>query len=134
LRQVLRRLHKCLPGYLRPTYCYRPTSLVCRLVCHSREPCKNRRTDRDALWVVGSAGLNDRTGGADPPWEFGMGNFEGEGTAHCKVQGMPSMFGVDAAFRQITLTTCSYRKPSKVQNCAMRKKREISNLAEAQSA
>jgi len=25
-------------------------------VCHSREPCKNRWTDRDAVWVVDSGG------------------------------------------------------------------------------
>jgi len=26
-------------------------------VCHSREPCKNGWTDRDALWAVDSLGL-----------------------------------------------------------------------------
>ena len=34
------------------------------------------------------------------------GNFEGGKGAHCKVQGTPFMCGGDAAFCQITLTTC----------------------------
>jgi len=29
---------------------------VCRSVCHDREPCKNGRTDQDAVWVVDSGG------------------------------------------------------------------------------
>jgi len=30
--------------------CYRPSSVVCRSVCHSSEPCKNGWNDRDAVW------------------------------------------------------------------------------------
>ena len=42
-------------------------------------------------------------GGPDPPWEGDT--FEGgERAAHCKVWGLPSMFGGDVAFCQITLT------------------------------
>ena len=29
---------------------------VCLSVCHDREPCKNRRTDRDTVWVENSGG------------------------------------------------------------------------------
>jgi len=42
--------------------------------------------------------------GPDPPMR--RGNFEGEGTARCKVYGIPSMRCGDAAFCQITLSTC----------------------------
>ena len=34
------------------------------------------------------------------------GSFEGEEAAHCEVQRLPSMCVSDAAFCQITLTTC----------------------------
>jgi len=30
-----------------------------RSVCHSREPCRNRWTDRDDVWVVDSGGPNE---------------------------------------------------------------------------
>jgi len=30
--------------------------LVDLLVCHDREPCKNRRIDRDAAWIMDSSG------------------------------------------------------------------------------
>jgi len=47
-------------AYVDAAYCYRPSSVVCRSVglsvCHSSEPCKNGRTNRDAIWVVGSDG------------------------------------------------------------------------------
>ena len=38
-------------------------------VCHSREPCKNDRTDRDADWVVGLRELKELCirWGPDPP-------------------------------------------------------------------
>jgi len=42
--------------YVDAAYCYRPSSVVCRSVCHISEPCKNGCTDRDAVWVVGSNG------------------------------------------------------------------------------
>ena len=29
---------------------------VCQSVCHDREPCKNGRTDRDAVWGMDSGG------------------------------------------------------------------------------
>jgi len=40
-----------------------------------------------------------------PHWK---GQFWGEWAAHCKVQGLLSMCDGDAAFCQITLTTCYY--------------------------
>jgi len=44
--------------YVDAAYCCRPISVIClsvRLsVCHDREPCRNRSTDRDAVWVVDS--------------------------------------------------------------------------------
>jgi len=27
--------------YVDAAYCYRPSTMVCQSVCHSREPCKN---------------------------------------------------------------------------------------------
>jgi len=36
--------------------CYRRSSVVCLSVCHSSEPCKNRRTDWDVVWDVDSGG------------------------------------------------------------------------------
>ena len=39
--------HLLLLGRIAPTtyvdaaYCYRPSSVVCRLICHTSEPCKN---------------------------------------------------------------------------------------------
>jgi len=38
----------------------------------------------------------------------GKGQFEGEWAVHCKVQGIPPMCVGDAAFCQITLTTCLF--------------------------
>jgi len=37
-------------------YCYRLSREVCRSVCHDREPCRNRWTDRDVVWDVDSGG------------------------------------------------------------------------------
>jgi len=47
--------------YVDAAYCYRPSSVVCRSVYHSSEPCKNGSTDRDAIWVEDS-------GGSKEPW------------------------------------------------------------------
>ena len=38
-------------AYVDAAYCYRPSSVVCRSVCHTSEPCKNGCTDRDAVWI-----------------------------------------------------------------------------------
>ena len=42
--------------YVDVAYCYRPSSVVCRSVCHTSEPCKNGRTDRDTVLVEDSDG------------------------------------------------------------------------------
>jgi len=43
--------------YVDAVYCYWPSSVVCRSFCHTSEPCKNGRTDPDAIWVEDSGGL-----------------------------------------------------------------------------
>jgi len=50
--------YKFLTVYVRidAVYCYRPSSTVCRSVCHNSEPCRNGRTDQDAVCVVDSGG------------------------------------------------------------------------------
>jgi len=35
--------------YVDAAYCYRPSGVVCRSVCHTSEPCKNSCTNRDAV-------------------------------------------------------------------------------------
>ena len=55
------------------------------LVCHTAEPCKNGRTDRDIVWIVGSDGptRNHVLDGVQiTPLE---GAALGERGAHCKV-------------------------------------------------
>jgi len=53
-------------------------------VCHDREPCKNCRTDRDAVWVVDSGGPKEQSidvldEGPDPPMNGELGEGEGGG-------------------------------------------------------
>ena len=57
--------------YLDAAYCYRPTSVVCRSVCHTSEPCRNGWTDRDAVRDEDSGGPREPCirWGPDPPWE-----------------------------------------------------------------
>jgi len=43
-----------------------------------------------------------------PDPSMGMGNVEGEGVAHCKVYGILTTCGSDAAFCQITVITCCF--------------------------
>jgi len=52
-------------------YFFRPSSMVCRSVCNTSEPCKDGCTDRDAVWVKGSGGPKEPCirWGPDPPWE-----------------------------------------------------------------
>jgi len=49
-------------------YCFRPSSVICRSVCHSSEPCKNGWTDSDAVSVEDST---------KEPWEGAI--LKGEG-------------------------------------------------------
>jgi len=64
--------------YVDAAYSYRLSSVVCRSVCHSSEPCKNGCTDRAAFWIedLGGPGNHVLDGGPDPP--MGRGKFFGE--------------------------------------------------------
>jgi len=61
----------CSTEYIEAAYCYQPSSVVCRSVCHTSEPCKNGCTDRDAVWVEDSGRPKEPCirWGPDPPWE-----------------------------------------------------------------
>ena len=66
---------------------YRPSSVVCRSVCHTSEPCKNGCTEGAAVWVEDSGGPREpciRWGSRSP---HGNGNFEGKWASDCKVKG-----------------------------------------------
>jgi len=71
--------------YVDAAYCYQPSSVVCRSVCHTNEPCKNGCTDRDAIWVEvwGDPRNHVLDGGPDPPWEEAI--LRWKGASHCKV-------------------------------------------------
>ena len=82
--------------YVDAAYCYRPSSVVCRLlvcrsVCHTSEPCENGCTDRDAVWVEDSAGPKESCirWDPDPPWEGAI--LRGKGASHCKVYGQSAV-------------------------------------------
>jgi len=59
-------------------YCYRPSSVVCRSLCHTSEPCKNGWTDRDAVWVEDSGGSRESCIRWGPDASMERGNFKGE--------------------------------------------------------
>ena len=71
---LLRRV-AVLPKYVHAAYVTdrvawsvgRPVGLS---VCHTSEPCKNGRSDRDAVWVE-DLGNHVLRGGPDPPMERG---------------------------------------------------------------
>jgi len=68
--------------YVDAAYCYWPSSVVSRSVCHTREPCKNGCTNQDAVWVEDLGGSGEpciRWGSRSP---IGRGNSEG-------VRGVP---------------------------------------------
>ena len=71
--------------YIDAAYCYRLSSVVCRSVCRSSEPCKNGLTDRDAICVEDSGGSRNHAldGSPDHPMEGTV--FRDEWAAHCKV-------------------------------------------------
>ena len=64
--------------YIDAAYSYRPSSVVCRSVCHTSEPCKNGCTNRAAVWVeeLGGPGEPCIRWGPDPPLR--RGKFWGE--------------------------------------------------------
>ena len=55
---IIIRLHRST-DYVDVAYFYRPSSMVCRSVCHTSEPCKNAWTDWDAIWVEDSGGSRE---------------------------------------------------------------------------
>jgi len=68
-------------------YCYRPSSVVCRSVCHASEPCKTAEPIEMpfGLRTQVDAGNHVLDGGPDPL--MGTGNFQGKGESHCKIYG-----------------------------------------------
>ena len=64
--------------YVDAAYFYRPSSVVCRSVCHTSKPCKNGCTDRAAVWDedLRAAGEPCIRWGPDP--SMGRGKFFGE--------------------------------------------------------
>jgi len=62
-------------AYIGAACCYWPSSVVCRsvwllvclMVCHTSEPCKNGWTDRDAVYVEDSGGTREPLDGVQIP-------------------------------------------------------------------
>ena len=59
--------------YIDAAYSYRPSSVVCRSVCHTSEPCKNGCTDGAAVWV------EDLGGPGEPCIRSGSRSLHGKG-------------------------------------------------------
>jgi len=59
--------------YVDAAYSYRPSSVVCRSVCHTSEPCKNGCTDRAAFCV------EDLGGPGEPCIRWGSRSPHGKG-------------------------------------------------------
>jgi len=61
--------------YVDAAYSYRQSSVVCRSVCHTSEPCKNGYIDQAAVWVedLGGPGEPCITWGSRSP--MGRGKF-----------------------------------------------------------
>jgi len=89
-------------------WCYRRSRMVCLSisVCPHREPCKNGRTNRDAVWVVDSGGPKEAcirwVVHVDVTWRIRLNH---------------PCCGGNAALCQITLTTCYSLIKFYVQNC-----------------
>jgi len=64
-------------------YCYRPSSVVCRSVCHTNEPPKTAEPIeiQFGLRTRVGPGNNVLDGGPDPPWEGVI--LRGGGASHC---------------------------------------------------
>jgi len=84
---------------------------------HYSEPCKNGRTDRDAVWVVGLNGPKEACviwgGGPDVLRDVAMATIcclyiWDARWRHLANTTEPSVCGSDAALCQISLTTWSY--------------------------
>jgi len=79
---------------MQPVVTHQVAWSVCLSVCHSREPCKNGWTYRDAVWILNSGGPKEPC----VTWQAHWRNL-----ANTIV---PSACGGDAALFQIILTTC----------------------------
>jgi len=57
--------------YADAAYCYKPSSVVCRSVCHSSEPCKTAETIEMSFESTTRVDLGNHVldRGPDPPWE-----------------------------------------------------------------
>ena len=64
--------------YVDAAYSYRLSSVVCRSVCHTSEPCKNGCTDRAAVWVEDLDGPGEPCIRWGPDPTMGRGKFLGE--------------------------------------------------------
>jgi len=69
--------------YVDAACCYRWNSMVSLSVCNDHEPCKNRWTDRDAVYFGLRTQVGVLDGGPDSPGERAI--LRGNGAAHCKV-------------------------------------------------
>ena len=81
---VIIRPH-CSTTYVDAAYCYRPSSMVCRFVCHTSEPCRNGWADWDAVWIKNSGGPGEPYVRWGPDPCMGRDNFEGEWASYYKV-------------------------------------------------
>jgi len=81
---IMIRPHRSIT-YVDAAFCYRPSSVVCRSVCHTNEPCKKGCTEQDTVWVEDLGESKEpciRWGSRSP---MGRGNFEGKRASHCKL-------------------------------------------------
>jgi len=68
-------------AYVDVTYCYWPSSMVCRSLCHTSVPCKNGCTYRDTIWIEDSAELKEpciRCGSRSPHGNGAILRVEGQ--------------------------------------------------------
>jgi len=75
---VIIRPHRSTTYAADAAYCYRLSSVVCRSVCHTSEPCENGWPDRVGVWVENSSETKEpciRWGSTFP---MERGNFERE--------------------------------------------------------
>jgi len=70
-------------SYVDAAYCYRPSSVICRSVCHTSEHCKNGWTDRATVWVEDSGGPRKPRIRWGSRYPIGRGKL-GEISAHCR--------------------------------------------------
>jgi len=65
--------------YVDAVYCYGPSSVVCRSVCYTSEPCKNGFSDQGTVcWVEDSGGPKEPCIRWGSRSSMERGNFEGK--------------------------------------------------------